>query len=568
MRDIIELFMVQFQEEKSMVRVRQLKEQQEEQHVKMLAKKHGVGYVDLGTLPINTDALKLIPEDRAKTSRMAAFNLVERNIAIAISSPLIKGVSEEIEKLKSKKYNPRIFMASRKSLEKAWSRYGDISYAVKTEQGVIDISSADIEDVLKGVQDIGSAQMLLSQALASKEAYRISKVIELILYAGYALGASDVHIEPEEEKVNLRYRLDGILTNIISFDLATYLRILSRIKLTAGLKLNIRENAQDGRFSIKMSDSDIEIRTSTLPDSYGESIVMRILDPRAISVPLEELGMREEMLEEMLHQIKKPNGLILNTGPTGSGKSTTLFAFLKKVANPQIKIITIEDPIEYHISGITQTQVDHKSGYTFLSGLRAALRQDPDVIMVGEIRDSETAKIASNAALTGHLVLSTLHTNSAAGTFARLKELDVTPETMSVALNGALAQRLVRRLCATCKTPTELSEFSEYDQTIVNKILDGMLERDKHISTDATLYKAVGCDKCNGTGYKGRVGIFELILMSEELEVLLRTTTAEHEIEHFLHERGRLSLKEDGMIKIFQGRTTLDELHRVIDLED
>ena len=560
--------MVQFQEEKQMVRVRQLKEQQEEKHVKMLSKKYGLGYVDMGTLPINTDALKLIPEERAKAARMAAFNLVERNIAIAISSPLIKGVSEEVEKLKAKKYNPQLFMTSRKSLEKAWSRYGDISYAVKTEQGVIDISSADIEDVLQGVKSIETAKELLEQALGSKEAYRISKVIELILYAGYALGASDVHIEPEEKQVNLRYRLDGILTNIVSFDLATYLRILSRIKLTAGLKLNIRENAQDGRFSIKMSDSEIEIRTSTLPDSYGESIVMRILDPRAISVPLEELGMRAEMLEEMLHQIKKPNGLILNTGPTGSGKSTTLFAFLKKVANPQIKIITIEDPIEYHLVGITQTQVDNKSGYTFLSGLRAALRQDPDVIMVGEIRDSETAKIAANSALTGHLVLSTLHTNSAAGTFARLKELEVSPETMSVALNGALAQRLVRRLCASCKKQTDLSEFSEYDQKIVNDILNDMLERDKHIPTDATLYKAVGCEKCNNTGYKGRVGIFELILMDEELEVLLRTTTAEHEIERFLHEKGRLSLKEDGMIKIFNGRTTLDEMHRVIDLED
>ncbi len=559
--------MVQFKEEKQLVRVRQMKERQEEESVKMLARKNGVGYVDLQTISINSDALKLIPEDRARAAKMAGFNLVGRKIAIACTSPLIPQVAHELKKLQEKKYEISLYMTSRKSLEKAWSRYGDISYAVKTEQGVIDISSADIEDVLKGVTSLPAAQNMLTQALASKEAYRISKVIELILYAGYALGASDVHIEPEEESVNLRYRLDGILTTIVRFDLPTYQRILSRIKLTAGLKLNVKSNAQDGRFSIKMSDSDIEIRTSTLPDSYGESIVLRILDPRAISVPIEELGMSPEMLEVMNHEIGKPNGLILNTGPTGSGKSTTLFAFLKGVANPQIKIITIENPIEYHIPGITQTQIDHAKGYTFLSGLRAALRQDPDVIMVGEIRDKETAGIAANSALTGHLVLSTIHTNSAAGTFARLVELGVSPQTMAVALNVALAQRLVRRLCKHCKQEVPFESFSEYDKKIIVSILDRMFNKDKHIAQTEVLYKAVGCDKCNQSGYKGRLGLFEMIRMDEDLENLLKETTAEHDIQRAMHEKGNLSLKEDGIIKMFQGATTLEELYRVIDLE-
>lgn len=560
--------MVEFVEDKQMARVKLMKQRQEEELVKMLAKRNGIGYVDLSTLPINTDALKLIPEDRARAAKMAAFNIQEKKIAIAVVSPMIPQVSDEIVRLREKKYEPTVYMTSAKSLEKAWSRYGDISYAVKTEAGVIDISSADIEDVLSQVTTLTSARELLIQAIGSKEAYRVSKVIELMLYAAYALGASDIHVEPEETVVNLRYRLDGILTNIVSFDHQTYNRILSRIKLTAGLKLNIRENAQDGRFSIKLRDSDIEIRTSTLPNAYGESVVLRLLDPRAISVPIEDMGMSEEMLEQMNREVERPNGMILNTGPTGSGKSTTLFGLLKKVVSPEVKIITIENPIEYHIPGITQTQVDHEKGYTFLSGLRAALRQDPDIIMVGEIRDEETAGIAANSALTGHLVLSTIHTNSAAGTFARLAELGVSTQTIAVALNIALAQRLVRRLCKHCKVPKPFAEINEYDREILTKILATLPEKERRIPQTEFIYEPGGCDKCNSLGYKGRMGVFEMIRMDEELEQLLKTTTAEHDIHKEIRRQGGLSLQEDGVVKVFNGMTSIDELHRVLDLEE
>lgn len=560
--------MVEFVEDKQMARVKLMKQRQEEELVKMLAKRNGIGYVDLSTLPINTDALKLIPEDRARSAKMAAFNIQEKKIAIAVVSPMIPQVSDEIVRLREKKYEPTVYMTSAKSLEKAWSRYGDISYAVKTEAGVIDISSADIEDVLSNVTTLGSAQELLIQAIASKEAYRVSKVIELMLYAAYALGASDIHIEPEETVVNLRYRLDGILTNIVSFDHQTYNRILSRIKLTAGLKLNVRENAQDGRFSIKLRDSDIEIRTSTLPNAYGESVVLRLLDPRAISVPIEDMGMSQEMLEQMNREVERPNGMILNTGPTGSGKSTTLFGLLKKVVSPEVKIITIENPIEYHVPGITQTQVDHEKGYTFLSGLRAALRQDPDIIMVGEIRDEETAGIAANSALTGHLVLSTIHTNSAAGTFARLAELGVSTQTIAVALNIALAQRLVRRLCKHCKVAKKFDELNEYDREILKKILATLPEKERRIPQTDFVYEPGGCEKCNGLGYKGRMGVFEMIRMDEELEQLLKTTTAEHDIHKEIRRQGGLSLQEDGVVKVFNGMTSIDELHRVLDLEE
>ncbi len=559
--------MVQFTEDKQMLQLRNMREKQEEKMVRYMAGKKGIGYVDLSGVSINTDALKLIPEERAKVAQMAAFNMNGKKVAIAIASPLIPAVSEEVKALVDKKYEPTLFMASHKSLEKAWSRYGDISYAVETEAGVIDISSADIQDILDDVKSLQDAQKLLEVAIKSKKAYRVSKVIEVILYAAYALHASDIHIEPEEEKVRLRYRLDGILTNVLEFDHATYNRILSRIKLTAGLKLNIRENAQDGRFSIKLANTDIEIRTSTLPDSYGESIVMRLLDPRAIMVKLSELGMDQKLLERMQHEIDRPNGMILNTGPTGSGKSTTLFAFLRQILSPEIKIITIENPIEYHVPGITQTQVDRDEGYTFLSGLRAALRQDPDVIMVGEIRDEETAKIAANAALTGHLVLSTLHTNSAAGTFARMRDLGVTPETMSTSINVALAQRLVRRLCPECRKEVPSKDLSEYDKKMINNVLRGMDNPRAYIQQKDVVYEPVGCDACNGLGYSNRIGLFEAIFMDEELEELLKTTLSEKDIFKGTRRQGFLSLKEDAVVKLFNGTTSLEEIHRVVDLE-
>lgn len=426
-----------------------------------------------------------------------------------------------------------------------------------------------MQDVLSNVKTLPLARELISEALDSHQSYRISKVIELILYSAYSLGASDVHIETSEDSAKVRFRLDGILTEIIDFEIATYQRILSRIKLTAGLKINIKNNAQDGRFTIKMADTDIEIRTSTLPDAYGESIVMRILDPHAISVPLESLGMLPYFLEVMQEMIEKPNGMIINTGPTGSGKSTTLFALLRKLISPEIKIITIEDPIEYHVGGVTQTQVNKEKGYTFLSGLRSVLRQDPDVIMVGEIRDGETASIAVNSALTGHLVLSTLHTNSAAGAFPRFLDLGIDPKILSTAINVILAQRLLRKLCVHCKVPVDFSDTkNKHQEDKVKEIFGAIKNKEKFLPKDTayTIYQAKGCDKCNGTGFKGRVAAVEAIVMDRELEDLLKSRPTEREIFAGTRRQGILSLREDGVIKVISGVTSFAELDRVLEL--
>ena len=355
-----------------------------------------------------------------------------------------------------------------------------------------------------------------------------------------------------------------MLTDILEFDKETFDLLLSRIKLISNLKLNI-ENAQDGRFSIKVRQSEIEIRTSVLPGTYGESIVLRVLNPDSISIPLEDLGIHSHLLSIIMRELDKPNGMILNTGPTGSGKTTTLYAFLKKIHRPEIKIITIEDPVEYHLPGIVQTQIDESKNYTFAEGLHSALRQDPDVIMVGEIRDKETAEIAINSALTGHLVFSTLHTNTAAGTFPRLIDLGVNPKIISSALNIAMAQRLVRKLCPDCKKKIELESD---DKEIVERILATIGDKSYLNGIDSKhAWQNVGCEKCNMIGYKGRIGIHEAIVMDSEIENIVRENPTEREIRKAAVKQNILDLRQDGVIKALNGITTLDELKRIIDLD-
>jgi type IV pilus assembly protein PilB len=378
-----------------------------------------------------------------------------------------------------------------------------------------------------------------------------------------SLGASDIHIEPEADTVRMRYRVDGVLADVLTMDGATYKLILSRIKLLSGLKLNLTSVAQDGRLSIVVKEKEIEIRTSILPGNYGESVVMRVLDPSSIGLSLEVLGFDKYLVEIFKHEISKPNGMILNTGPTGSGKTTTLYAFLKAVHNPGIKIITIEDPIEYHLGGIVQTQVDKQ--YTFALGLRSVLRQDPDVIMVGEIRDSEVASTAVQAALTGHLVFSTLHTNNAAGTFPRLIDMGVNAEILGSAVSVAMAQRLVRRLCEHCRKQQPLEGE---DKALVERWLENIPHPESIPEDHSKSWVPVGCDKCNNTGYSGRIAVVEVILMDEEIEEIIRTNPSEREIMHAARNQNIRIMQEDGIVKVLQGVTALEELSRVVDLSE
>ncbi|MDO8659378.1 MAG: GspE/PulE family protein [Candidatus Parcubacteria bacterium] len=562
--------MATFDEEKQNKQLDDLHKLEEEQLVASLAEtKYGLPYIDLYRLGIDNEALRAISAKDATEMKVAPFKLTGKNIFIAVRTPtpeLFATLKDAMERIN---LVPTFYMASTASLEKTWNRYKEISMAENSMAGGLEISGEVLRDTAKSITRIQDITKLVEDVLKENKIHKISRLLEIILAGAIAIKASDIHIEPEKDKGRLRLRLDGVLIDINFFNLDIYRLLNSRIKLLSGMKLT-SNIAQDGRFNIMEGDVEISIRSSMIPGSYGESMVMRILDPKAIQVSIEELGIEKYLFDIVQQEIVKPNGFILVTGPTGSGKTTTLYAFLRKIYSTEINIITIEDPVEYHLEGITQTQINVKKGYTFVEGLRSALRQDPDVIMVGEIRDAETAEIATQSSLTGHMVFSTLHTNNAAGVIPRLIDLKINPKILVSALSLSIAQRLVRKLCQNCKkekTP------EEKESKIIKMILDGMKEEGKDWSkyniksdTDFKLYSPVGCDKCNNIGYKGRIGIFEAIRTDENIEKIMPENPSEREIKKVAKTQGILSMRQDGIVKILNGITSIDEVQSVVDL--
>ncbi len=423
--------------------------------------------------------------------------------------------------------------------------------------GEVVIPQKVVDSVQGKVKDIAS----FKKTIEANFDKNTTELIQIILVGAIYLDSSDIHIEPEEEQTKFRLRMDGILQDVLEVDLKLYKAIVSRIKLLSKLKLNVSDRPQDGRFSILLEDIPIDIRTSILPAEYGESVVMRILNPKNL-ISTDKLGLRPDLEKVFNKEIKKPNGMIIVTGPTGSGKTTTLYAVLKKLNSPEVKIITIEDPIEYHLEGISQTQVDKSKGYDFASGLRSIMRQDPDIVLVGEIRDLETAQIALQASLTGHLVLSTLHTNDAAGTIARLQALGEKAINISPAINIAIAQRLVRKVCKKCvkyekPSPEEIKEIEKMLKTIPKEV------KVPKIDSKLKIARAKGCKECNNTGYKGRLGIFEFFLVDDEMEKFILTSPSIVAMRDLAKKKGMLSTRQDGFIKVAEGLTTIEEIERV-----
>lgn len=556
--------MLQFDDKSNEEQIAKLRQKEEEDFLQIMSAKHGIPYADLAGVPVDTGAVGLLKEDIARAALIAPFDLSNKKLKVGLFSPTQSNTKEVLASLQERGYSLEQYLVSHASLEKVWSRYKEISGATKSEAGVIDISGENMEGLVKKFTTIDDVSRVLNTTVTEKTARHISNIFSVIVAGAIGIHASDIHIEPTEEEIRVRYRIDGVLHDVATLPSEIYRLFSSRLKLLAGLKLNIGKESQDGRFSIKIADIEIEVRVSIVPGAYGEGVVMRILNPQSINVTLEDIGLSPRLLAIIDKEIHKPHGMLLNTGPTGSGKTTSLYAFLKRIYSPEIKMITIEDPIEYHMKGVSQTQVDDKKGYSFLDGIRAALRQDPDVIMVGEIRDSETAKVAINAALTGHMVFSTLHTNTAAGAIPRLIDLGVTPKILGSSLTVALAQRLARKLCSECKKE---DAPDEREQKIIDEVAAVIKEKVGETVQTKKVWRAVGCTKCNNTGYKGRLGIFEAVLMDANIEALLDTIPSEREIREAAKKQGILNMREDGIEKILAGTTSFDEVERVVDLE-
>jgi type IV pilus assembly protein PilB len=560
---------IQFDDDKGTKNLADLRKQEEEDLIDALAEsRYGVSPVHLAGMPIDNDALRSIPEKEAIALEVAPFHMLGKDIHVAVRSPIPEKLENLKEYFHGHGYVPHFYMASMASLQKAWERYKEISYASESKAGAIAISGEALKKIMVGIKNIDDIKNEID-AVEQDKTHTTSHILEVALAGAIAINASDLHFEPEEHTVRLRFRLDGILQTVMEIPHEVHKFINSRIKLLSGLKITASSIAQDGRFSIYLDQDEISLRVSLIPGAYGESIVMRILNPKSIRVKLEDMGIEEKMFEIFMREIKKPNGLILLTGPTGSGKTTTLYSFLQKIYSTEIKIITIEDPIEYHLPGITQTQVDTEKGYTFLEGLRSALRQDPDVIMVGEIRDGETAKIAVESALTGHLVFSTLHTNNAAGVIPRLIDLDVNPKILVSALSLSIAQRLVRKLCVHCKKEKVMTDE---EKKVIEKIYNDAKAQGKDfsaygidISAGFKIYEPVGCSECNSTGYKGRMGIFEAVYNDAKIEEIIPKNPSEREIKEVASKQGYLNMKEDGIIKVLRGTTSYDEVGSVVD---
>lgn len=529
----------------------------EEEMLKLMSKTLNIPYIKISELKENTEAsesnsdisLKDIPklDDKIPIKFMKEYKIfplkIDNNtLTLTMTDPLDIPTMDEVMLITG--YVIKICISGENEILDAIEKhYG--TGASTMERIIGDMSEEEI-DLMGGEAEEETEHL---KDLASEAP--VIKLVNLVINRAVEIGASDIHIEPFEGDMKIRYRIDGVLHDVESPPKKLQSAVISRIKIMSKLNIAERRLPQDGRIRFKSMGKNIDMRVSTLPTIYGESIVMRILDRGGVVLELEKLGFPSKELKQFENLISKPYGMLLVTGPTGSGKTTTLYTALHKINSPDIKIITIEDPVEYQMYGINQLHVKPQIGLTFANGLRSIVRQDPDVIMVGEIRDTETADIAIQSALTGHMVFSTVHTNDAAGAITRLQDMGVESFLMSSAILGVLAQRLVRVICKNCKTPVKL-EGGAMDELGVKEGLGSF-----------TVYEGKGCDECSNTGYRGRVGIFELLVINDDIRRLILQKTSANIIKEKAREHGMITLREDGWNKVKQGVTTVSEVLRV-----
>lgn len=534
--------------------VTELHHKEEERMTARIAPTYGYQYINLQETHINVDALKLLPEVDAHRGEVAIFARNENQVSVAVHNPKNPETIAILTQIEGMGFTPTPFLASLQSIRSAHTHYQDVDTAVAETRGVLGVSEEMIGSFMQEIHSYMDVATFLSNAQSKTNVERITNTIEVLFGGALALKASDVHIEPEIRSTRIRYRLDGMLTDIGTIDREVTPQIVSRFKLLSGLKLNTHIESQDGRFTFDVGTRKVEVRTSVIPGALGESIVMRLLDPNSANFNIESLGLNKRMYEIIMRELKRPNGSIITTGPTGSGKTTALYSFLQTVHTPELKIITLEDPVEYKLKGIVQIQIS--KSYSFATGLRSILRQDPDVILVGEIRDREVAETVVHASLTGHLVFSTVHTNSAAAAFPRLIDLGVDPRMFGSAFNIILGQRLVRVLCEHCKVERPLTTE---EQKMIHRVL-GMSV------AIGSVFEPGGCEHCGMKGYKGRVGVFEAILIDEAVESAILSEPRESVILEAAKPQQIPTMQQDGLYKVLAGITSLDELSRVLGL--
>ena len=521
----------------------------------------GYTYINLVAFPINSESINSIPRPTAQKYKVICFSMTDSDVKIASTDPKNPALASLLKTLAEETFtgHGEIYYISQHSFDDAYKLYDKFPPPREFIAGV-KLTAQELESISSEIKNFG----ILNAKLNSEK--NITELFKIILAGALQADASDIHIEAEEEKITLRYRIDGVLHVVATMPKKIWSLLDSRVKNISGLKINITEKPQDGRITLYFSAEDkMDIRVSTLPTAYGESIVMRLLRSKVTSLKFEDLGIRGKAYEDLKIQVERPTGMLVTTGPTGSGKTTTLYAILNKLNSPETKIITLEDPIEYKLEGIAQSQIDHSQGYSFASGLRSILRQDPDIIMVGELRDLETAETAIQAALTGHQVLSTLHTNDASGAIPRFLSMGSKPYLLAPALNAVIGQRLVRKIHDKCKIEVQL-EPAQLER--VKKLIE-TLPSNSGYQIDLNklkFYRGQGCDECNSIGLKGRIGIYEIFTINQQIEAeILSGKTSEYKIAEIAHEGGMITMVQDGVLKALDGITTIEEIFRVVE---
>lgn len=503
-----------------------------------------IPYISLSGRGISPEILTLIPEPVARKYNLVPFEFDKRTnkLKVAMTDPLNLPVIEFLEQ------------KSGKEIETYLARDIEIKETIDSEysQGL----SVEVSEALKETSESALKTIDLSQIGKIIKEAPIAKIVSTVLEYALKGRASDVHIEPQETRTRVRYRIDGILHEKLALPKSVHDAVVSRIKILSDMKIDERRIPQDGRFNFKLGQEEVDLRVSTLPTVHGEKIVMRLLKKTGGIPSLSDLGFRGPSLKNLEIAITRPHGIILVTGPTGSGKTTTLYSILSKLNSAKVNIVTLEDPVEYEIVGLNQVQINPQAGLTFASGLRSFLRQDPNIILVGEIRDNETTNLAVQAALTGHLVFSTLHTNNAATAIPRLLDLGAEPFLIVSVLNAIEAQRITRRICAACKESYTPSAEVAAD---IRKVLGKLLPAEKEV----VLYKGKGCKECVDTGYLGRIGIYETIIITPQIAKLIIERTTAEAIEAKAVEEGMITMKQDGYLKTLDGIITIEEVLRV-----